>query len=44
MKAAPGFEPGTSGSAVECLLINNVNKSLYPYFLITCWLQPCIQA
>ncbi len=38
------FEPGTSGSAVKCLSINNVNKFHYPYFLIACWFQPCIQA
>ncbi len=40
----PGFEPGTSRSAVESSLLKNVNKSHYPYFLITCWLQSGIQA
>ncbi len=40
----PGFEPRISGSAVKYLLINNVNKVHYLHFLITCWLQPCIQA
>ncbi len=39
-----GLEPEFSGSAVKRLLINNVNKSHDPYFLITCCLQPCIQA
>ncbi len=43
-QGAPGFEPGTSCSAVESSLIKNVNKSHYPYFLITCWLQSGIQA
>ncbi len=33
-----------SGSAVKGLLINNVNKDHYLYILITCWLQPRIQA
>ncbi len=42
IKAAQEFEPGTSGSAVKCVLINNVNKVHYLYFLITGWLQPCL--
>ncbi len=41
---APGFEPVTFRSAVESTLIENVNKSHYPYFIITCWLQFGIQA
>ncbi len=44
IKGPPGFEPGTSCSAVESLLIKNVKKSYYPYFLITCWIQSGIQA
>ncbi len=44
IKGSLGFEPGTSHSAVESSLIKNVNKSHYPYFLITCWLQSEIQA
>ncbi len=40
----PGFESGTSRLVVESSLIKNVNKSHYPYFLITCWLQYGIQA
>ncbi len=43
-QGAPGFEPGTSRSAVESSLIKNVNGSHFPYFLILCWLQPSIQA
>ncbi len=42
-QGAPEFEPGTSHSAVECSLINNVNESHYSYFLITCGHQPCIR-
>ncbi len=44
IKGPPGFEPGTSRSAVESSLIKNVNKCYYPYFLITCWLQSGTQA
>ncbi len=44
MKGSPGFETGTSRSAVESSLIENVNKFHYPYFLITYWLQSGIQA
>ncbi len=44
IKGPPGFEPGTSRSAVENSLIKNINKSHYPYFLTTGWLQSGIQA
>ncbi len=44
MKEAPGLEQGISHSALESSLIKNVNKSHYPYFLVTCWLQSGILA
>ncbi len=43
-QGASGFELGTSRSAVESSLIKNVNKSHYPYFLTTRWLQSGIPA
>ncbi len=39
IKGPPRFEPRTSRSTVASSLIKNVNKSHYPYFHITCWLQ-----
>ncbi len=44
IKGPPGFELGTSRSALESSFIKNVNKSHYSYFLITCWLQSGMQA
>ncbi len=44
IKGPLGFESRTSRSAVESALIKNVNKSHYPYFLITRWLQSGRQA